>query len=220
MIKVSVVNSLCDNILQVFYNHPESSYFRALKTAKLIYRNFYYPVMSLYVQKCVSSSNAMHQFNAPQHARYRINMSLELKSKSWKGIIRNVITSLPEFGPSGYTRMLVIINHLTQMEIYLLCWQGTDLPKLVQLFLEHVVCKYRVWDNIPTDLGTQYISQCHTQICANLYTDHWRSRTVHPQTDWQTDVKITHRTSIYGPWATMSRTIVLCLYHMLNSLTR
>jgi hypothetical protein len=49
------------------------------------------------------------------------------------------------------------MDQLTKMAIYILCQKDIDSPELAQLFLEHVIYKCGVPDNLVTDCGTQLI---------------------------------------------------------------
>jgi len=61
------------------------------------------------------------------------------------------ITDLPEWMPSGYTGILVIVNSLTKMAIYFPCRKDFDSPELARMFFEHVLCKQVVLDIITND---------------------------------------------------------------------
>jgi hypothetical protein len=67
------------------------------------------------------------------------------------------VTDLPELTASGYTGIKVIMDQLTKMAIYILCQKDIDSPELAQLFLEHMIYKCGVLDNLVTDCGTQFI---------------------------------------------------------------
>jgi hypothetical protein len=97
------------------------------------------------------------------------------------------LTDLQELTASGYTGILVIVDRLTKMAIYLPCRKDIDTPELARLFIEHVICKRGVPDNIVTDRGTQFTSRFWTRVWSHLSTDHRLLTPFHPQTDGQTE---------------------------------
>jgi hypothetical protein len=57
-------------------------------------------------------------------------MPLPLPSHPREGLTMDFITDLPVSTESEYTRILVIINHLTKMMTYLFCREDIDAPEL------------------------------------------------------------------------------------------
>jgi hypothetical protein len=114
-------------------------------------------------------------------------MPLEPPSPPWEGVTMDFITDLPKSTASEYTGILVIVDRLTKMAIDLLCRKDLDSPELAWLFLEHVICKHGVPDNIITNRVTQFNCRFRTTVCSHLSINHWLSTAFHPQTDGQTE---------------------------------
>ena len=89
---------------------------------------------------------------------------METPSQPWEGVTMDFVTNLPVSTASGFTKILVIVDHLTKMAIYLPCRKDIDSPGLARLFFEPVICKRSVPDNTVTDRGTQYQSRFWTRV--------------------------------------------------------
>jgi hypothetical protein len=100
-IHVPAVDSLHGKVICLFHHNPESGHFGALKTAKLVSRDFYWPAMDSHARRYVSCCEVCHRINPPQHSRHRINMPLEAPSRPWEGDTMDFVTDLPESTRSG-----------------------------------------------------------------------------------------------------------------------
>jgi IS30 family transposase len=69
------------------------------------------------------------------------------------------VTDLLESTASGYTGILVIIDRLTKMAIYHPYRKDINSPELARMFVEHMVSKWGVPDNIVTDRGKEFTSR-------------------------------------------------------------
>jgi len=164
-IYVPAIDSLRGKVLSLFHNIPESGHFGALKTPELVSRNFYWPVMDTCVRKYVSGCEVCHRIKAPRHARYGINTPLERPSRPWEGVTMDFVSDLADSTALGYTGILAIVDRLTKMSIYLPCRHDIDSPELARLFLEHIIFKNGVPDNIITDRGAQFTSRFWSRVC-------------------------------------------------------
>ena len=179
--------SLRNQVISLFHDHPESGHFGALRTAELLSRDFYWLGLDTTVRKYIAGCKVCHRTKAPLHARYGANMLLPLLYNPWDRITMDFITDLQESTKSGYTGILVIVDRLTKLAIYLLCRQDINSPELPHMFFEHMMCKHGVPNDIVTDRGTQFTSRFLTQACSNMNIDHQLSTAFHPQTAGQTE---------------------------------
>jgi hypothetical protein len=139
--RIYVPAALCSKVNSDFHDNPESGPFRTLQTATLVSRDFYWPAMTSEIWKYVAGCELCNRIKAPHHARYGFNMPLSPPSRSWEELTMDFVTDLPESTASIYTGILVIINRLTQMEIYLPCRKDINSPELGRMFFEQVICK-------------------------------------------------------------------------------
>jgi len=183
--RIYVLTTLHSRLISVFHDNPKSSHFGALKTAKLISRDFYWPAMESEIQKYVAGCELCHRINAPCHARNGVNMPLPPPSCAWEGLTMDLITDLPESTALRYTGMLVIVDHLTKMATYLPCRKDLDSPELARMFFELMICKRGAPDNMTTARGKEFTNPYLDRVCSHLIINHRLSTAFHPQTDGQ-----------------------------------
>jgi len=179
-------NSLRSNVISLFHDNPESGHFRALRTAELVSRDFYWLWMDATIRKYFAGCKVCHRIEEPRHALHGINMPLPPPFRAWEAVTMDFVTGLPESTASGFTGILVVVDRLTKMAIYLPCRKDIDSPELARMFFDHVICKHGGPDDIITDRGTQFTSPFWTRVCSHLGIDHQLSTAFHRQTDGQT----------------------------------
>jgi len=84
----------------------------------------------------------------------------------------NFVTAMEESTASGYTGILVIVDHLTIMAIYHPCRKDIDYSEVARMFFDHVICKQGVPDNITTDRGKEFTSLFRDRLCSHLIINH------------------------------------------------
>jgi len=176
---------LRNKVISVFHDNPESGHFGALRSAELVSRDFYWPVLDAAIRKFIAGCEVCHRIKAPRHAHHGINMPLPPPLHTWEGITMDFVTDLLKSTNSGFTGIAVIVDRLTTMAIYLPCRKDIDSRELDRMFFEHMICRDGVPDNIITDRGTQFTSQFWTRVCSHLSINYRLSTAFHPQTDGQ-----------------------------------
>jgi hypothetical protein len=139
--RISVLKDdlLHNKVISLFHHNPESDHFGALKTAKLVSRDFCWTAMDATVQEYIPGCELCHRIKAPRHAHHGTNMPLPLPSRPWEGVTMDFVADLPESTSSRYMGILVIVDQLTKMAIYLPCRKDIDSPELARMILEHVM---------------------------------------------------------------------------------
>ena len=186
-IYVPAINSLHGKVINLLHDNPESSHFGSLMNTDLVSGNFYWPPMHSLVRKYVSGCYVCHQITVPRHARHAINTHLEAPLSPCEGVMRDFVADLVQSTAWGYTGILIIVDQLTKMAICLPFRKDIDSPELARLFLQHVICKGGIPDNIVTDLGTQSPRPFRIGLCSHLGTDHRLATVFHPHRDGQTE---------------------------------
>jgi hypothetical protein len=181
--RIYVPAELRSRVTSLFHDNPKSSPFSALKTAELVSRDIHWPAMESEIRKYVAGCELCHRIKAPRHARYGLNMPLSPPSRPWEGLTMDFVTDLTESTASGYTEIFVIFDCLTKMAIYLPGRKDIDSPELAQMFLEHMICKRGVPDNITTNRGKDFTSRFWDRVCSHISINHRLSTAFHPQKD-------------------------------------
>jgi hypothetical protein len=74
--RIYVPEALCNQVLSLFHDNPESGHFAALGTAELVSRDFYWFRQLTTVRKYIASCDLCHRINELCHTRDRINLLL------------------------------------------------------------------------------------------------------------------------------------------------
>jgi hypothetical protein len=114
-------------------------------------------------------------------------MPLATLAQPWEEVTMDFLMDLPESTASQYMGILVIVHSLTKMAIYLPCRKDIDSPELAQMFLEHIICKRGVPDNLITNHAKEFTSQFWNRVGSHISINHRLSTSFHPQTDGQTE---------------------------------
>jgi len=139
------------------------------------------------IQKYITGSELCHRITAPPHARNGLNMPLPPPPRPWEGLTLDFVNDLPESTSSGYTVILVIVDHLSNIANSLPCRKDFDSPEVARIYFEHVIFKCAVPDNITTNRGKEFISGFWDRVCYHLSINHGLLTPFHPQTDGQTE---------------------------------
>jgi len=126
--RIYVPAALRHRVTRLFHDNPESGDFGALKTAELVSQDFHWPLMESDIPKDIAGCELCHRIKAARHARYRLNMPLSPPSLAWVGLTMDFVTDLSESMASGYTGILVIVDHLSKIATYLPCRKDIDSP--------------------------------------------------------------------------------------------
>ena len=116
-IYVPVDASLRNKVIRLFHDNPECGHFGALRTAELVSRDFYWPVLDAAIRKFIAGCEVCHRIKALRNARHGVNMPLPPPLHPWEGITMDFVTDLPESINSGFTGIAVIVDRLTKMVI-------------------------------------------------------------------------------------------------------
>src|SRR5882672_8043829 len=94
------------------------------------------------------------------------------------------IEKLPQ--SSGYTSILVIVDHLSKQSLFILTHDTITSQQLAQLFVLHVFSKHSVPSHVTSDHRTEFISHFFQSLGTALDMKlHFTSR-YHPEGDGQT----------------------------------
>jgi len=115
-------------------DNPESAYLGALKTSTLPSQDLYWPAMEAVIQKYVAGCDLCNRINAPCHTLDGLNRPLAPHSHPCDGLTMDFVTHLLESTALGYTGILVIVNHMSNIATYLPCRKDIDSPELARLY--------------------------------------------------------------------------------------
>ena len=118
------------------------------------------------------------------HKPYGLLKQLLIPVKPWNSISIDFIEKLPS--SSGYTLILVIVDHLSKQSLFIPTHDTITSPQLAQLFVLHVFSKHGVPSHITSDHGMEFVSHFFRSLRTALDMKlHFTSR-YHPEGDGQT----------------------------------
>src|SRR6266481_3447424 len=87
---------------------------------------------------------------------------------------------------SGYTSILVIVDHLSKQLLFILTYNMITSQQLAQLFILHVFSKHNVLSHITSDCGSEFVSHFFWSLKTMLDMKLHFTSGYHPKGDRQT----------------------------------
>lgn len=88
---------------------------------------------------------------------------------------------------NGYTAILVVVNRLTKMAHFIPTTDDVDAATTVELFLQHIVAKHGLPDDIVSDRGTTFVANFTQAFLQALEVKQNMSTAFHQQTNGQAE---------------------------------
>jgi len=88
-----------------------------------------------------------------RHKPYGLLKQLLIPKKPWNSISMDFIEKLPP--SSGYTSILVIVDHLSKQSLFIPTHDTITSPQLAQLFILHVFSKHGVPSDVTSNHGME-----------------------------------------------------------------
>jgi len=126
--KIYVQGALHNQVMSLFHDSPETDHCGAPRTAELASRYSNLLGLDTMVWKYVAWYEVCNQITTPCRTWYGVNMPLQPLYHPWDRHTMDFVTDQPELTKLRCTRTVVIVNWLTTMVIYWLCWMDLDSP--------------------------------------------------------------------------------------------
>src|SRR5882724_6954799 len=119
------------------------------------------------------------------HKPYRLLKELLIPEKPWNSISMDFIEKLTP--SSGYTSILVIVDHLSKQSLFIPTHDTIMSPQLAQLFILHVFSKHGVPGHVTSNHGMEFISHFFWSLGTVLDMKLHFTSGYHPEGDGQTE---------------------------------
>jgi transposase InsO family protein len=183
--RIYVPHSLRLDVLRIHHDDPLAGHFGIARTQELLSRNYWFPSMSSFVEKYVSTCDICSRGKPSRHLKHGELMPLPVPPGPWKGITCDFVTDLPV--SNGHDSLLVFVDRFTKMTHIIPCNKTTDAPAFARMFLDHVVRLHGLPDSLVSDRGSIFTSRFWKCLCQLLGIKGRLSTAFHPQTDGQTE---------------------------------
>src|SRR5882724_1994266 len=172
-------------VLQYSHDHLLAGHFGQTKTLHQVRMQYYWSGLPVYIKDYCKSCTTCPCAKPVHHKPYGLLKQLPIPKKPWNSISMDFIEKLPP--SSGYTSILVIVDHLSKQSLFIPTHDTITSPQLAQLFVLHIFSKHGVPSHVTSDHGTEFISHFFQSLGTALDMKlHFTSR-YNPKGDGQTE---------------------------------
>ena len=118
---------------------------------------YYWPGLQTYVKDYCKSCTTCSHAKPVHHRPYGLLKQLVVPEKPWNSISLDFIEKLL-LSSSGYTAILVIVDHMTKQGLFIPTHDMITSQQLVQLFILHVFSKHGILSHITSNQGPKFVS--------------------------------------------------------------
>src|SRR5882724_7056266 len=137
------------HVLQYSHDHPLAGHFGQTFTLHQVHMHYYWPGLPSYIKDYCKSCTTCSHSKLVHHKPYRLLKQLPIPKKPWNSISMYFIEKPPP--SSGYTSILVIVDHLSKQSLFIPTHDTIMSLKLMQLFILHVFSKHSVPSHVTYD---------------------------------------------------------------------
>src|SRR5882672_7495309 len=171
-------------VLLYSHDNPLAGHFGQTKTLHQVRMHYYWSGLLSYVKDYCKSCITCSRAKPVCHKPYGLLKQLLIPEKPWNSISMDFIEKLPS--SSGYTLILVIVDHLSKQSLFIPTHDTIMSPQLAQLFILHVFSKHGVPRHITSDRGTEFMSHFFRSLGTALDMKLHFTSGYHPEGDGQT----------------------------------
>jgi len=155
------------------------------KTLELVSRNYWWPQMSRYVGKYVSTCDLCLRTKAQRRFPVGELHPLPVPSAPWETISVDFIVELPE--SSGHDAVMVVVDSDTKRAHFAPTLTTITASGTARLFLQHVWRHHGLPRKVVSDRGPQFVAEFTRELYRTLGIKLAATTAYHPQGDGQTE---------------------------------
>ena len=183
---VSMVNSLCNDILIECHDVVYNGHMGISKTLKLVERNFWWPNLRNNVKSYVNSCDVCQSSKASTTRIVGLLQFLEIPEKKWECVSVDFITGLTPI-KQGHDAILVCVDKLSKMAHFIATITTVTAEETTRLFIDHIYEHHGFHLKLVNDRDTRFTSRFWIALCHILGTRQAMSTDFHPQSNGQTE---------------------------------
>ena len=138
-------------------------------------------LLQLFVRHCDSCERNKSSTQKP-HGELK---PLQIPRTTWSSVSLDLITQLPTTR-SGHSTIMVMVDRLSKM-VHLAAMASDGTAECLKVFLQHVICKHGVPDELITDRDPRFTSSMWAELMESQSIKMCLSSAYHPQSDGQTE---------------------------------
>jgi len=155
------------------------------KTLELVSRNYWWPQMSRYVRRYVSTCDMCLQTKSFRHPMTGELHPLPIPSAPWDTISVDFIVELPQ--SAGHDSIMVVIDSVTKHAHFVSTVTTISAARAAHLFLNHVWKHHGLPRKVVSDRGPQFVAEFTQELYRLLGIKLAATTAYHPQGDGQTE---------------------------------
>jgi transposase InsO family protein len=155
------------------------------KTLELVSRNYWWPQMSRYIGKYVSTCDLCLRTKAQRRFPVGELHPLPVPSTPWETVSVDFIVELPE--SSGHDAVMVVVDSVTKRAHFAPTLTTVTASGTARLFLQHVWRHHGLPRKVVSDRGPQFVAEFTKELYRMLGIKLAATTAYHPQGDGQTE---------------------------------
>jgi len=162
-----------------------AGHFGMEKTIEIVTRDFYWDMLTQWMNDYVRSCDECQHNKSPRHARWGLLQPLETPYPAWTSISTDFIRQLPE--SQGYTQVMVVVDRFTKMANFIGLPTEATAKDVATVFLREVWKLHGLPTEIISDMDAKFSGEFWESLCKALGIKRRMSTAYHPQRDGQTE---------------------------------
>jgi hypothetical protein len=182
--------TLRQTILSRNHDDPMGGHYGVEKTAQLLKRKYYWPMLTRDVHEYIRRCPACQLNKIRRHKPWGLLTSLPVPNTAWRHFSLDFVTDLPvskDTQGNEYDSILVLVDRFSKYVRYIPVTKAITAQRLAETLLKQCFLQQGPPDTLLSDRGSVFTSQFWSDICYHLKIDHRLSTAFHPQTDGQTE---------------------------------
>ena len=155
------------------------------KTLELVSRNYWWPQMSRYVGKYVSTCDLCLRTKVQRHQPVGELHPLPIPDTPWDTVSVDFIVELPE--SAGHDSIMVVVDSMTKRAHFMSTLTTITAAGTARLFVQHVWRHHGLPRKVVSDRGPQFVAEFTRELYRMLGIRLAATTAYHPQGDGQTE---------------------------------
>jgi transposase InsO family protein len=155
------------------------------KTLELVSRNYWWPQMSRYVRKYVSTCDPCLRMKAQRHQPVGELHPLPIPDTPWDTISVDFIVELPD--SAGHNAIMVVVDSVTKRAHFVPTFTTVSAAGTARLFIQQVWKHHGLPRKVVSDRGPQFVAEFTQELYRMLGIKLAATTAYHPQGDGQTE---------------------------------
>ena len=148
---------LREDIIRLHHDTPLAGHSGRYKTHELITRNYWWPGLSVFVEKYVSGCDTCARTKNRTQPAHGLLHPNPVPTAPWQIISCDLITQLPK--SSGYDAIFMVVDQLTKQAHFILTTSSVDSSGIAELFLSLVWKLHGTPQEVISDCGPQFAAK-------------------------------------------------------------